>query len=392
MTNTKKQNVLFVMVQMDMGGSEHLVHSLASKLDRSRFNPSIAWFYGDRVLPAFKELDIPLYHVPKVRRLDLAVMQRLADIIRREHIDVVHAHHFMSMMYSYYGSKVVNNAKLIFTAHSAWEVQQISWYWRLLASHVLGRIDASVGVSEAVTAQMRKEFPISRSRLITIRNGVDVSSYANRADVGEVRKKLGIAKNEKAIGMVANFKEVKNHLFLLKAYNELRKSCTGIKLLLVGQGFGSDRDNTEPLVRNYVREQHLEDSVSFLGYRQDVPDVLRALDVFCLTSNEEGLPISLIEAMAAGLPVVGTNVKGIQDVIRPNMNGFLVEPDDVVGLKDVLAVLVRDEALKRIFGRESQKIAWEAYSLDRCIEQHEELFLPKRERQTEPGSFALEAY
>ena len=96
--------------------------------------------------------------------------------------------------------------------------------------------------------------------------------------------------------------------------------------------------------------------------------------------------------MAAGLPVVGTNVKGIQDVIRPNMNGFLVEPDDVVGLKDVLAVLVRDEALKRIFGRESQKIAWEAYSLDRCIEQHEELFLPKRERQTEPGSFALEAY
>jgi glycosyltransferase involved in cell wall biosynthesis len=112
-----------------------------------------------------------------------------------------------------------------------------------------------------------------------------------------------------------------------------------------------------------------------LGYRSDIPEILNIMDIFCLTSLKEGLPISLIEAMSVGRPVIGTDVDGIRDVIVHNKNGFLVCSGDVNDLKESMITLLNNEALCQKMGRESKSMTKEYYSLDRCVTQYHDLFM-----------------
>jgi glycosyltransferase involved in cell wall biosynthesis len=362
------------MPQMGLGGSERLVHSLALRLDRSRFSPSVAWLYGDQVLQQFQDLRIPLHHVPKVKRLDFGTMRALARIVRAENIDVVNAQHFMPAVYAYYGCNLAARKPLVYTVHSRWEVEEIPLKWRIAGAYALNRIGASVAVSPDVCAAVRGVFGLDASRVVTIENGVDLDAFAAEKDVRALRGSLRLAEGDVVIGIVANLKKVKNHLFLLRAFAEVARELGNVRLLLVGQGFPGEQDNTEDELRRFVAQHGLGEKVSFLGHRADVPELLRAMDVFCLTSLREGLPIGLIEAMAAGLPVVGTNVEGIRDVITPEEDGVLVEPGDVAALKNALARLAQDEQRRKALGRSGRRKAAEKYSLQRCVREYERLF------------------
>lgn len=371
----RRTNVLFVMLQMEMGGAERLVYNLARKLDRNLFNPSIAWFFGDRILKEFKALDIPLYHIPKVKRVDFSAMRKLGEIIKNNNIHVVNAHHFMSMVYAFYGSKIKNRSKLIYTEHSESDIEQITWKWKKIGRYLLLRADASVGVSATVSRRIDKDFRTDHLKTFTIQNGVNLEAFANSNDKTAFRKELGLSTHDQIIGVVANFRKVKNHIFLLKAFSELIKEYRDVKLLLIGQGFTSDLENSEQEIRDFVKGKDLIKDVLLLGYRSDIPRLLRNIDVFCLTSFKEGLPISLLEAMATGLPAVGTDVEGIRDVIIPKKNGFLVSIDDVDGLKESLLVLLKDKTLRRNMGEESKSMAINNYSLDRCVQLYQDLFM-----------------
>lgn len=360
---------------MEMGGSERLVHNLALKLDRNIFSPSIAWFHGERILKDFYDLDIPLYHVPKIKRFDFSAMREIGNIIRDNDIDIVNAHHFFSMFYSFYGCKIKNHRKLIYTEHSEWEIELIPWRGKKIGSYLLKRVDGTVGVSKAVSNKMRNTFNADVSKVFTIRNGVDLKSFSNRMDKKAIiRRELGIKDNEKVVGIVANFRKIKNHILLLRAFDKLANDYEYVKLIMVGQGFEEDPENTEKELRDFVNQKGLEKRVLFLGYRSNIPEYLGTMDIFCLTSFKEGLPISLIEAMAAGLPVVGTCVDGIKDVIIHGKNGFLVQLDDVEGLKEVLYRLLNDDSLREKYGRESKSMATNTYSLKRCVIEYQNLF------------------
>lgn len=367
-----KINILFVIVQMKIGGSERLVHTLVKKLDRGYFNPSVAWFYGDNILKEFADLQVPLYHVPKIKKFDFSTMKTLADIIKYNNIHIVNAHHFMSMVYLFYGCKVRNKCKLIYTEHSEWEIERIPWRWKKIGGYLLKHVDGAVGVNSNVTERIRAEFEPPHA--LTIRNGVDLDAFSQSRNT-PLKRELGIDDNEKVIGVVANFKKIKNHIFLLKAFRELVKNSMPVKLILVGQGFQGDPDNSEREIRDYVSEQGLNKNVLFLGYRPDISEILSIVDVFCLTSFKEGLPISLLEAMASGIPVVGADVEGIRDVIVGGKNGFLASLDDIEGLKDTLYMLLTDDSLRRKMGCEAKKMTTEYYSLNACLEQYQNLFM-----------------
>jgi glycosyltransferase involved in cell wall biosynthesis len=373
-----KTNLLFIMMQMGMGGSERLVHNLAFKIDREFFNPSVAWFFENRVLKEFKDLGIPLYHIPKIKRFDFSTMRKLEMIIRKNKIHIVNAHHFMSLVYSFYGCKIKNDIKLIYTEHSKWEIEQIAWKWRKIGAYLLNHSDGAVGVNAEVTKLIQSRFKLPPSKVLTIQNGVDLEAFSRKSTDGEKRRELGIPDTHRIIGMVANFKRIKNHIFLLRAFEKLLEEYKDVKLLLVGQGFKGDAENSELQIRNFINDKGLDNDVLLLGFRSDISSILSILDIFCLTSFKEGLPISLIEAMAAGLPVVGTNVEGIRDVIIPNKNGFLIRIDDIKGLTNALCTLctlLRNESLRDKMGKESKELASRAYSLDRCVNQYQNLFV-----------------
>ena len=370
----KKTNILFVIMQMRRGGSEGLVHNLAIKLDRRFFNPSIAYLFEDGAVNEFIKDKVPFFHVPKIKRFDISTMQEIGEIIKRNNIHVVNAHHFMPMVYSFYGSKIKNNCKLIYTEHAKSEVEKVPWKWRKIGGYLLNRSDGVVGVSREVTEAIHNRFKLHSLNVFTIKNGVDLDAYSGCNDKEKLRKELGIAGDEKIIGIVANLRRIKNHIFLLRAFNELIKSYKKVKLLLIGQGFKDDPENTEAELRSFVNERALNKKVLFLGYRADIPSLLNIMDIFCLTSFNEGLPISLIEAMAAGLPVVGTDVLGIRDTIIHDKNGFLVKTDDIHGLKNVLYILLKDEPLRQRFGMESRLLS-KGYSFEQCVNEYQNLFL-----------------
>jgi L-malate glycosyltransferase len=368
--------VLFLMIQMQMGGAERLILDLARSLDRRVFAPAVAWLVDEPALAEFGELGIPLFNVPKGPGFDWRAMRRLAKIVKAERIDVVNAHHFMPFVYSYYASKVTRMARLVYTEHSESDVRSAAGAWRVVGSCLVASCDAAVGVSDGVARTLRSQFPLRPGRIHAIENGVDIQRFAvPEADKEELRQRYGLSSTDVVVGIVANLKKNKNHLFLLRAFREVCQLRPEARLVIVGQGFPGDPQGSEQDILRFVSANGLKDRVHLLGHQRNVAELLRVMDVFCLVSHKEGLPISLIEAMAAGLPVIGTDIEGIRAVVEPGVHGWLVTPDDVQALADKLNRLIGDGDLRRRFGRASRDLAQDSYSLDRCVARTEGLFL-----------------
>jgi L-malate glycosyltransferase len=368
-------NVLFLMIQMQMGGSERLVLNLAEGLDRRRFASSVGWFIQPEPLAQFERLSVPLHHVPKLRRFDWEAMAAIRRIVRQHRIDVINAHHFMPMVYAFYAAKVGGKARLVYTEHSEHDVEKATGLWRGLGALLLRFCDAAIGVSPAVSEKLRSHFRMRPDRVVTIENGaVPDTAPATDSERQALRARLGLPPSAVLFGIVANLKRNKNHLFLLQALREVVRSRGDVHVVVVGQAFPEDPDNSEAEIRDYVRDEHLRDVVHLMGYRPDVRDVLRALDVFCLVSHREGLPISLVEAMSAGLPVIGTDIEGIRGIIAPGVNGYTVTPGDIAGLATALDQLAGEPALRRRMGEASRLIVLDRYSLARCVDRTAELF------------------
>jgi len=232
-----------------------------------------------------------------------------------------------------------------------------------------------MGISDDVTKSLCAKYNIKDVNTLTIRNGVDLNGKKLFRSKKEIKDEFDVADTAKIIVTVANFRKVKNHLFLLQSYRELVRELDNTIILLIGQGIVHDPEYSEGEVRAFIDENKLNGKVILTGYRNDVWDLLSIADVFCLTSFKEGLPISMLEAMSSGLPIVGTNVHGIRDVIVHGKNGYLVELGDTVGLKDSLHKILVNDQLKSNFAAESRRMASELYSMEQCVKSYNNLFL-----------------
>jgi glycosyltransferase involved in cell wall biosynthesis len=373
----RKINILFIIMQMEMGGSERLVHSLVKRIDRNRFNPSVAWFYGETPLDEYQALGVPLFHVPKIKRFDPGTLQQLANIIHREEIHVVNAHHFMSMIYASWGCRR-HGAKLIYTEHSAWEIERLARKWRMIGRILQHMAMGAVGVSPKVSAALQRIFKIPSHKLHTIQNGVDLESFTQDADRDLVRRELGLSPRHQVIGMVANLKKVKNQLFLLRAFAALSRKHQDARLVFIGKSVLDGDGDMEQEIRAFIKDHDLHEKVLLLGFRSDVARLLTTMDIFCLTSLKEGLPIGMLEAMAAGCPAVGTDVEGIRDVIINEQNGLLVPLESVDSLKAALERLIEDAALRIKMGNAARATAISSYSLVACVRAYETVFSQAR--------------
>jgi glycosyltransferase involved in cell wall biosynthesis len=374
--NSGRINVLFIITIMELGGAESLVLNLVRAIDRKIFNPSVGWFNKKEPLKEFVDLGVPLHHFPKGKGFDFRTMNMISRTIRENRIHVVNSHHFISLVYCFYGCKIINGTKLVFTEHSEEDIERVQGKWETIGRILARYIDASVGVTDGVCRQLSRKFRLEEGKFHTITNGVDLSKYFMPSDERAVtRSSLGLGSEDMVIGIVANLRRNKNHLFLLNAFRDLVRENKFLKMVIVGKGFPFDVEYSEPEVRKFIIENGLEKNVLLLGFRPDVHLVLPLLDIFCLVSYKEGLPISLIEAMAAGLPVIGTDTVGIRDVIAHGKNGYLVRIGDVEDLKKRILMLIGDPVFRRKMGEISRSMAIEKYSFRECIGNYEKLFL-----------------
>ena len=227
--------------------------------------------------------------------------------------------------------------------------------------------DGLIGVAQAHGRHLvdTERFPAEKVHVIP--NGVDVERF-NPMQGGEaVRRELGIAATAPVIGIVAALRPEKNHALFLHAAKIVRNRIPEARFLIVGDG--AERETLVQL----TLELDLGDAVHFLGNRSDVPEILAALDVFALTSRIEANPVSILEAMASGKPVVAPRVGSIDELMSDGEMGFLTEPGSVRQVADRLTELASDRERARRMGQAGRTVVVEQWSLERTIEGYERL-------------------
>jgi glycosyltransferase involved in cell wall biosynthesis len=271
--------------------------------------------------------------------------------------DVVHAHNPTSLHYAVL-SKLVSRARLVVTVHGetyARPGSALEWY-----------LVSFVGVvSHAALRKLR--VPCAPAKLRVIHNGIALVGD-NRSQRDTQRLELGVSQTLVGI-IVARLSGLKGHATLLRSLEKLR--AAGVDLLVLVAGDGPQRGELE----RQARELSLDDRlVRFLGARTDVDRLLRAADFFVLPSDTEGLPLSVLEAMAHGLPVVASRVGGIPELIEHDEHGLLVPPGDPIALADAIRRLSDDPSLRRRLGDAARLRARGQFSLSNTLRKYDLLY------------------
>ena len=198
--------------------------------------------------------------------------------------------------------------------------------------------------------------------------GVNVEAIQQRAaevDRSAKRRELGIDDKSTVIITVGELNANKNHTQVLRALYKLRK--TNFHYLIVGTG------EDELKLKKTVNQLSLQSNVSFLGFRKDIPELLSASDIFVLTSRREGLPKAILEAMAVGLPIIATDVRGNRDLVKHGENGLIIPLDDVERTAEAIMKLIAEPELKETMGEKSKELV-KYYDLNNILPQMEQIY------------------
>jgi glycosyltransferase involved in cell wall biosynthesis len=275
--------------------------------------------------------------------LDLRCAWRLGSLLREHRVEVLNAHQYTPFFYALMARFVSRRYPILFTEHGRHQ-PDYPRRKRIVANRLLlGRRDRVVAVGEAVRQALIDNEGIPRRRIEVVYNGIDTSVFGSGQEGREAtRRELGLGGDELAILQVARLDYLKDHLTAVRTMARVVRQ-TRARLLLAGEG------PEGPAIRDLVEREGLQDRVVFLGLRGDVARLMHAADIFLLTSVSEGIPLTILEAMAAGLPVVSTHVGGTGEVVTGE-TGFLAPARDDAALADALLRLAADPALRQRLG------------------------------------------
>jgi glycosyltransferase involved in cell wall biosynthesis len=237
-----------------------------------------------------------------------------------------------------------------------------SWLYRM------GGISHIVTVSESARRMVARSSGVSPERVTNIPNGIETEAFQKEIDRKRKRAEIGVDESVRLIGIVARLSPEKDHETLFEAFSQLSGEFGEVHLVVVGGG------ELQEQLSAAARRLAIESRVHFLGYRSDVAELLAIFDCFVLSSRSEGLSITLLEAMAAGLPIVATDVGGNGEVIQNEETGLLVPPAQPSRLAAALKRMLTDgEAARRMGERGSARVR-EHFSLDKMVAGYERIY------------------
>lgn len=345
---------------LTVGGAEVLAARLARQLrDRYRF----VFACLDDLGTLGEQLRAEGFVVEVVGRrpgVDLGCMQRLARLWQREKVDLVHTHQYTPFFYGMAARRWHRRPPVLFTEHGRWFPDHPSRKRIVFNRLMLRRTDRVVGVGESVRQALIQNEGIPAARVERIYNGVDVAAFNGRpVDRSAVRAEIGLRPDDLMIVQVARLDYLKDHSTAIRTVERVARRCTRARLVLVGEGPELEKINRE------IRHRGVQAHVRLLGLRHDVARLLKAADLFLLSSISEGIPVTVIEAMAAGLPVVSTDVGGVTEIVQNKKTGLLTPSGHDAGLAEAILRLAEDPPLRREMGDLGRRRTKEVFSQQR---------------------------
>ncbi len=392
----RKYNILRIIARLNIGGPALHVIILNSELDPSTY---VSRLVTGRESPAEGNMNdfAERKHVHPIIidalgreifiRDDLRALVNLIRVIRREKPDIVHTHTAKAGFVGRLAAKLTGVPIIIHTFHGHvfhsyfgyLRTKFFLWLERLMAKFT----DVIITVGE----QQRREIVgykiAEEEKVISVPLGLDLKPFVRTdADPEWLPRKLGLTPGTLLVGIVARLVPIKNHLCFLKAARVIAGKMDNVCFLIIGDGELRER------LEQKTREFGLESKVVFMGFQHNLTKIYSGLDVVTLSSFNEGLPVALIEAMAAGKPVVSTDVGGVRDLILDGDNGLLVPSDDHRALALAIMYLLAKPRRREMMGKAGRRKAYPLFDKNRLLEDIDRLYrslLTKEKAGKHPG-------
>lgn len=334
---------------------------------------------------ALRQQQLTVINIPIKRKIslwsNLQSVWNLYQLIKKEKYDIVHVHTPIAAILGRIAAKLAGTPHIIYTAHGFYFHEGMSKY-QYCFFYFLEKYFARYA-TDWLLLQSREDYELclaksfkDKDKIIHISNGIDIFHKFNPVLIEdearkEIRKDLGIEEGSIVFSFIGRFVREKGIFELIEAFQRMKQEFPSVRLLMIGDSLTSERDQ-----ESYQRLKELlnDESIITPGFRKDIPELLASSDVFVLPSYREGLPRSIIEAMAMEKPIIATNIRGCREEVFPEENGFLVEKADVEDLYEKMVILCADKEKREKFGRCSRKIVEESFNEEKVIDKQLSLF------------------
>lgn len=306
---------------------------------------------------------------PSSRINRFKILLKLISLIYKYKIEIIHAHNWDADCYAFLAA-FFKQVKVVVTLHSRsyfkW-VNSHKWKYEQL---FFARCTYFVCVSKIIADEFKQKCNVSKSKVAVVYNCPQDKFFElpNSEKAVKIRAEFHIKDNEFLLGSVGNFTKFKGIIYLLKALAELKIST--LKLLLVG----ADVANLKPDYDRFINDHKIAGQVIFAGFRQDITDILDAIDLFVFPSTEEADPIALSEAMARGKPVIATKIGGIPEKVEDKKNGILIDPENPEQIKMAIEFCLNNKDKTGQMGQSARKLMQDKFSFKTMIKGYEELY------------------
>ena len=364
--------VAFVIGSAEVGGAEHLMLSLMRRLSTDEFECSIICPSSGPLVARYAEVAVRVGTVGQRSFLNPVAILRIAALLRRWRIEVVHTCLYGSDAGGILAARLAGVPRVIshIVGHNFYVTEEQGWrlarkrLWSWMYRGVYALSDQLIAVSEAVKRDLvcRGGIKVPAAKIVIIRHALsgEETLAVSAKQVEEVKRRYGIPEGSVVIATIASLIPLKGHRYLIEALPGLVRSVPSLRCLLVGDG------PHRPAVEQLVRRLRLTDHVVLTGVLDDARRnaILQLSRVVVLPSLSEGLPVSLLEAMAFGKPVVATAAGGIGEVVDDGVTGLLVPPRDPHALASALRQVLSDDALAERMGRAGRRRIEEVFPMN----------------------------
>ncbi len=356
---TSPVRILYIIGQLSTGGAELQLIQLATHVDRARFTPIVCAL--SECVPHASELQaagIQVITLPRKMDPDLTRLWRLPRLVRRCQPHLIHSYLFVANAWARLVGRFLGLPVVISERNTLIQKPRGQ---RIVDRALAGWASLMIANSQAGARLAIARHEIAPDKVVTIHNGIALERFARTRDRVEVRRELGLGPADPVVGIVARLSQQKDHATLMRAMAHVIEEMPSARLLCVGDG---------PLrseLQELAADLGLGHATIFAGTRSDVPDLLAAMDVVVLSSRWEGLPNTLMEAMAASRPVVATQVGGIPELVCDGETGLLVPPANLCALAGAILRLLGNAGAAHLMGLRGRMRVERDFRLDKMV-------------------------